>query len=150
MAFFVGSPLGIGVPILNLLLAWQHPCFAGGALPQRTRCPRLTPVPTLAHRGGGPDSLFSWYTSLYSPLISPQESLVSHELDGRYIFLGVHPEGFLASSLSKLLAPFLSSPDSVACRNILWRMNGQWGPQAFHHGYSCQETCLHPGSILPP
>ena len=42
-------------------------------------------------------------------------------------------------------------PDSVACRNILWRMNRWWGPPAFHHGYSLRNRSTsrwHSASLM--
>ena len=87
--------------------------------------------------GGGLSNLFSWYTLLYSPHISPQEVL--------YPTSWMVGTSALVSSLGVLcwwpqqIAYSISfCPDSAVCRNILWRMNGQWGPPTFHQGYSCK------------
>ena len=40
---------------------------------------------------------------------------------------------------------------SVACRNILWRMNEWWGSLAFHHGYSSKNRSTsrwHSASLM--
>ena len=59
--------------------------------------------------GGGPGSLFSWYTSLYSSHISPEEVLYPMSWMAGTSALASSP-GLLAGSLGKLLAPFLSIP----------------------------------------
>ena len=86
-------------------------------------------------QGGGLGSLFNWYTSLYSSLISPWEVL--------YPMSWTAGTSTLESSLGvpcwwpQQIAYSISfCPNSVVCRNILWRMNGWWDPPAFHHGYS--------------
>ena len=81
--------------------------------------------------GGGPGSLFSWYTLLYSSCISPQEVL--------YSMSWMAGTSTLASGLGvpcwwpqQMTHSISFWPDSVPCRNILWSMNGQLGPPAFH------------------
>ena len=66
----------VGSAFLISYLASAAPFFCWRcSSTEGTGCPGLTPVPTLAHMVGSPGSLFTWYTSLYSPLISPWEIL---------------------------------------------------------------------------
>ena len=61
-------------PHFDLLLAWQHPIHCRHSSMEN----KMSWAKSCTHSGpcgGGPGSLFSWYTSLYSPLISPQEDL---------------------------------------------------------------------------
>ena len=98
------------------------------------RCPRLTPAPILAHMVEGRKPLQLVHL-VVQPLYFSPGGLVSHELDSGYICPSIQPRGSLLVALVN--HPLhLFPPDSVVCRNILWRMNGWWFPPAFHWGYS--------------
>ena len=70
-------------------------------------------------QGGGPGSLFSWYTSLYSPLISPEEVLypmswtVGTSAPGSSLRVPCWQPQQITHSIS-------FCPNSAVCRNILW------------------------------
>ena len=110
------------------------PPFTEGALPRRTRCPRLTPAPILAWSVEG-WAAFSAGTPHCTALIFLPGRSLSYELDGGYICPSIQPRSFLPVA-QQITCSISFCPNSMACRNILWRMNGQWGPPAFHWGYS--------------
>ena len=136
--FFTGSHLSCGVqgpwrvPILDLLLAWQQPLHCRHSSTEDkiswdNSCACSSP------HSGRLGSLFSWYTLLYRSLISPWEAL--------YPTSWIMGTSTLASGLGvpcqwlwQIACSIYVCPKSAVCRNILWRMNGQWGPSAFHRG----------------
>ena len=97
----VGSLFSISFWYGSTPLHWRH-SFMEDKMSQANSC-------TCSGLQGGPGSLFSWYTSLYSPLISPREVLYPTSwMVGTSTFgssLGVP-----CWHLSKLLTPFLSVP----------------------------------------
>ena len=73
---------------------------------------KMTWANSCAHSGphsGGLGSIFRWYTSLCSPLISPQEVLYPMSWMAGTPALG-YSLGVSAGGLSEWLAPILSTP----------------------------------------
>ena len=131
--------------------------FWYGSTPLCWRCSsadgKMSWANSCTHSGphsGGLGSLFSWSTSLYSPLISPQEVL--------YPTSWMVGTSALESSLGipcqqpvQIACSISFHPASVACRNILWRMNRWWDSPAFHHGYSSRNRSAsrwHSASLM--
>ena len=121
-------------------------CFWHGSTPLCLRHSsmedKMSPAKSCAHsgpHGGGPGSFLSWYTSLYSPLISPQEVLYPMSWMAGTSALASSP-GVPCQWPQQTAHSISFCPNSAACRNILWRMNGWWGPPAFHYGYSSRNS----------
>ena len=104
--------------------------FRHGSIPLCWRCSsmeeKMSQANSCTHsgpHGGGPGSLFSWYTSLYSPRISPQEVFYPTSRMVGTSGLSSSP-GVPCQQPWQIACTISFCPDSAACRNILWRMNG--------------------------
>ena len=100
----------------------------------RQNVPRYLPCPFGPTQQGSGQPLKCVYLMIEVPNFF-SGCPVSYQLDGRYICLRVHPW----ETLWWLWQINLSTsfcPDSAACMNIRWRMNGWCGPPTSHWGYS--------------
>ena len=118
-------------PVLHFLLT-AHLSSAIGGLSRRTHV--LGYLPHLF----GPSQWGSRQPLQHVYLMEEVSSffsggLVHYELDSRYICLGVQSMG---QQLQQINPSASFCPDSAACTNIFWRMNGWCSPLTSHWEYS--------------
>ena len=135
---------GLEVPAglcLSLSSGWAHSplCWRHSLMEPRISWWTLSSIS--ASQGFLPGDICSWYTLLYTPLISsladlgPVSSMVDDSTSTSHSGKGCHWPQQMALSCSFL-------PVAAVCENILYRRNGQWIQQGSHHGYSSRKVSV--------
>ena len=135
-----GSGLEVLMGIcLSLSSCWAHFCLSWRHSLMESRISWQTLSSISASEGFLPGNLHSWYTSLYTPLISswvnlgPMTWTADDSTPRSCSGEACHWPQWMAWSCSFL-------PVAITCKNILYRMNGWWNQHGSHRGYSSRKA----------